>query len=244
MTFSDIWLYGLPQLYFKTHDLGVLSGSAITVISIVLCALTGYFLGSINVSIIVSGKMHKEDIRNYGSGNAGMTNVLRTYGKKEAALTFAGDFLKGVLASLAGRLLFGYYGALLAGLFCVLGHIFPIFYKFKGGKGIVAAAAMIVMTEPWIALILIGVFAVIVAVTKYVSLGSVVSVLMYPILMNNFGRVGFPVLIAFSVAVVCTAVHVKNIKRIMNGTENKLSFKKKSDPEENGEDKEDKKDGK
>ena len=95
-----------------------------------------------------------------------MTNVMRTYGKKMAVITFAGDFLKAVIASLIGRLLLGYYGAMIAGFFCFVGHIFPCYYRFKGGKGVVTACAMIIMTDPIVALILFVLFVIIVALTK------------------------------------------------------------------------------
>ena len=159
MTFSQIWDYGL-RLAFIPNDTQVDLSMFWTVYVpfILLTVIASYLLGSVNVSIIISKKFFGEDIREFGSGNAGMTNVMRTYGKKMAALTFGGDFLKAVVASLIGRFFLGFFVAYLAGFFCFLGHIFPCFYKFKGGKGIVTAAAMVLMTDWRIFLILVAVF--------------------------------------------------------------------------------------
>ncbi|MBR5447382.1 MAG: glycerol-3-phosphate 1-O-acyltransferase PlsY, partial [Clostridia bacterium] len=218
----------LNQL-FNSFNFSAELGYAITVLSIIVCMASGYLLGSINPSIIISAKFYKDDIRRHGSGNAGMTNVMRTYGKKMAIITFAGDFLKAVIASLVGRALFGYYGAVLAGFFCFLGHIFPCYYKFKGGKGVVTACGMVLMTDPKVCLVLLVLFVAIVAITKYISLGSVVCTLVYPIILYNMKGdfVGIPVLIAFAVGLLCAFAHRTNIKRIMNGTENQFTFKVK-----------------
>ncbi|MCI9450179.1 MAG: glycerol-3-phosphate 1-O-acyltransferase PlsY [Clostridiales bacterium] len=236
MPFSTLWEYGLLPHFFTIHKTVTTAGLILTIAAYLLCIAVPYLLGSINVSILLSSHIYKDDIRRHGSGNAGMTNIMRTYGKKMAAVTFGGDFLKAVIASLFGRLVLGYYGALLAGLFCFLGHIFPCFYRFKGGKGVVTACAMILMTDWRVFLILFAVFVIIVAVTKYVSLGSVVGMLLYPIILDRFGRQGWSVLIAFLMAVMCAFVHRSNIKRIMNGTENKLSFKSKKGADEDSED--------
>ena len=227
MNYSGIWTGGLLTLFFKSHTVDNTMGVILTVGAVILCIVVPYLLGSINLSIIISSKCYSDDIRRHGSGNAGMTNVMRTYGKKMAAVTFAGDFAKAVLASLFGRLVFGYYGAVIAGLFCFLGHIFPCYYHFKGGKGVVTAAAMVLMTDWRAFLILFIMFVLIVAVTKYVSLGSVVGMLLYPIVLDRLGHQGFSVLIAFIMGLMCAFAHRGNIKRIMSGTENKLDFKSK-----------------
>ena len=234
MNYSVIWNGGILQAFFKSFTIGSATGFIMTAGAVILCIIIPYLLGSINVSIIISSKCYSDDIRLHGSGNAGMTNVMRTYGKKMAVITFAGDFAKAVISSLFGRLLFGYYGAVIAGLFCFLGHIFPCYYHFKGGKGVVTAAAMVLMTEWRAFIVLLLMFVVIVAVTKYVSLGSVVSMLLYPIVLDRLGHQGFSVLIAFIMGIMCAFAHRENIKRIMSGKESKLSFKsrgKKSDGE-------------
>ncbi len=235
MTFSQIWDYGLRLLFIPNDtqvDLSLFW--TVYVPFILVTVIASYLLGSINVSIIISKKFYGEDIREYGSGNAGMTNVMRTYGKKMAALTFAGDFLKAVIASLVGRLFLGFFGAYLAGFFCFVGHIFPCFYKFKGGKGIVTAAAMVLMTDWRIFLILVAVFVLIVALTKYISLGSVVALALYPFVLDRmwgvFGygnKPRFVVIFAVGVMILGIWGHRKNIKRILDHTENKFTFKVK-----------------
>lgn len=226
MSFVKIWNEGLlSQFTFESENtLGILLG-----VCVFVSIVAGYLLGSINLSIILSSKYYKDDIRRHGSGNAGMTNVMRTYGKKMAVITFAGDFLKAVIASLIGRLLLGYYGAIIAGFFCFVGHIFPCYYRFKGGKGVVTACAMIIMTDPIVALILFVLFVIIVALTKYISAGSVICMLIYPILLYNIysGFTGFPVLIAFAMGLLCAFAHRENLKRIFKGEENRFTFKVK-----------------
>lgn len=226
MTVTKIWNEGfLPQIVFPTESsLGIFTG-----ICILAIIIAGYLLGSINLSIILSSKYYKDDIRRHGSGNAGMTNVMRTYGKKMAIITFAGDFLKAVVASLVGRLVLGYHGAMIAGFFCFIGHIFPCYYRFKGGKGVVTAAAMILMTNPVVCLILFILFVVIVAITKYISAGSVICLLVYPVLLHNIysGFMGLPVLIAFVMGLLCAFAHRENLKRIFKGEERRFTFKVK-----------------
>lgn len=168
----------------------------IVVLPLVLSAVVGYLLGSINWSIILTRLFkQKEDIRKYGSGNAGMTNVLRTVGKGPAALTFVGDFLKCVAAVLLAwcimtgtYYLFGFpagelvkVGQYIAGVACVLGHIFPIYYGFKGGKGVVASAAMIALLD-WRAFVLvIATFILMFLWKRIVSFASVVCASLYPV---------------------------------------------------------------
>lgn len=226
MTFMKIWNEGfLPQVVFPSESsLGIVTGICILVV-----IAAGYLLGSINPSIILSSKFYKDDIRRHGSGNAGMTNVMRTYGKKMALITFAGDFLKAVVSSIIGRAFLGYHGAMIAGFFCFLGHIFPCYYKFKGGKGVVTAAALILMTNPLVCLILFVLFVIIVAITKYISAGSVICLLVYPVLLHNIynGFMGLPVLIAFVMGLLCAFAHRENLKRIFKGEERRFTFKVK-----------------
>ena len=111
---------------------------------ILLCAAGGYLLGSLSSAVIVSRALFSDDVRSHGSGNAGMTNMFRTYGKKAGVLTLCGDVLKTVVATLLGYLWLGYIGAYLSGLFCMLGHMFPVFYKFRGGKGVTTSVGSMV----------------------------------------------------------------------------------------------------
>ena len=206
------------------------------IIGAVLVVICAYLLGSINFAIIVSGKRFKEDIRSHGSKNAGMTNMLRTYGKRAAGLTLAGDALKAIVACLIGYALIGQLGAYIAGLFCMLGHVFPVFYGFRGGKGVVTAFATVLMCDPLIFLILIVLFVLIVFFTKYLSLGSIMCMLLYPLLLDRItrlmtGGITSPyVIFAVLIGVIVTIKHWENIKRLVTGKENKFSFKKNPKP--------------
>ena len=206
-------------------------GLVLFIISVAVVIIAAYLLGSINFAIIISGKKYKQDIRDHGSKNAGMTNMMRTYGKKAAGLTLLGDALKAVAACLVGYVLIGSLGAYIAGLFCILGHIFPIFYRFKGGKGVVTTAVAILMCNPIVFAILFLLFVIIVLFTKYISLGSVVCVMLYPLLLDSISRIftGSPtpyVVFAMITAVVVVVKHWGNIKRLAEGKESKFSFKK------------------
>jgi glycerol-3-phosphate acyltransferase PlsY len=206
-------------------------GLVLFIISVAVVIIAAYLLGSINFAIIISGKKYKQDIRDHGSKNAGMTNMMRTYGKKAAGLTLLGDALKAVAACLVGYVLIGSLGAYIAGLFCILGHIFPIFYKFKGGKGVVTTAVAILMCNPLVFVVLFLLFVIIVLFTRYISLGSVVCVMLYPLLLDSVSRIftGHPtpyVVFAMITAVVVVVKHWGNIKRLAEGKESKFSFKK------------------
>lgn len=225
-----------------------LTGSAAYVvwgIGLFLCIMIPYLLGSLNFAIIISRVIYHEDIRKYGSGNAGATNMLRTYGKGAGIMTFVGDLLKTVIAVLFGSLTLGYFlgGGCIAGFFCILGHVFPLFSHFRGGKGVAAAAAVAILmnVNSLSGLLLIAfllfIFVVIVAGTKYVSLGSVITFLFYPILQFELNSTymavdgsihsrSWLVLFAALTTAVIVVRHAENLKRIRAGTESKLSFKK------------------
>ena len=211
---------------------------------VLITILAAYLLGSINSAIIISKALHRDDIRKYGSGNAGMTNMLRTYGLGAAALTLLGDILKTVISiAIAGVLFgFGYAGAIsvtpecyIAGLFMVMGHIFPLYYGFKGGKGVLATATVALILSPIPFAILITVFVVMVWASKYVSLGSVTGAVLYPVLVNGyfivtFGQHSTPGIISLTtifIAIIIVWKHWGNLQRISDRTERKISFKKK-----------------
>jgi glycerol-3-phosphate acyltransferase PlsY len=201
------------------------------VLGAIICIAAPYLLGSMNFAIIISKAKYGSDIRQHGSGNAGMTNMMRTYGKSAAALTLGGDALKAILSGVIGYAVIGTYGAYIAGMFCILGHMFPVYYKFKGGKGVVTAYASILMCDPIVFLILIVIFVIIVAFTKYISLGSVMCMLLYPVILDRvhkiiYGATGAYVVIALFNALLIIFMHRENIKRLMKGNENKFSFKK------------------
>ncbi|MBE6642152.1 MAG: glycerol-3-phosphate 1-O-acyltransferase PlsY [Ruminococcaceae bacterium] len=196
--------------------------------ALVLILLIAYLLGSINFAMFISKRKYKDDIREHGSGNAGMTNMMRTYGKKAAGLTLAGDALKTLIAVLIGYLVMGGDGAYVAGLGAIIGHTWPLYYNFKGGKGVVTTITMILCTSPLVGLILLCIFVAIVAMTKFISLGSIMGALLYPLILSAFSKYfTLPQLIVcFSVVFLVVFNHRSNIKRLMEGTENKFSFKK------------------
>ena len=213
---------------------------------IILSITISYLFGSINSAIIVSRALYKDDIRTHGSGNAGLTNILRTYGAKAAVLTLVGDMLKAALAIGFASLFFGlsYKGGIslseycyLAGLFAVLGHVYPVFYGFKGGKGVLVAATMTLILAPLHFLALLLIFAIIVGISRYVSLGSVSVAALLPISVCLYiplviGERLSPI-IAISLFILGGFViwcHRSNIKRLLSGNEKKISIggKKKS----------------
>ncbi|MBR4961276.1 MAG: glycerol-3-phosphate 1-O-acyltransferase PlsY [Clostridia bacterium] len=192
-----------------------------------------YLLGSVNSGIVLSRLFYHEDIRTQGSGNAGATNMLRTYGKKMGIMTFVCDFVKGMLGVVIGRLMFGLLGSYVGGLFCVLGHIFPCYYKFKGGKGVATSAGMVLMTNWKVLLVLAVIFALLVYMTKYISFGSIMVYMLYPLILNKLKMPTDPsiaILIAFVITVLGVVMHRKNLKRIFDGTESKVSFNVKDKP--------------
>lgn len=219
--------------------------------AILFTMISAYLLGSINTSIIVSKVLFKDDIRKHGSGNAGLTNVLRTYGAFPAVLTLLGDLLKTVIAIFIAAFFFGFYYAggvsvgdgycYMAALFAVLGHVFPVFYGFKGGKGVLTLATAGLILSPIPFLILFAIFALIVATTKYVSLGSVVAAIFYPVVLYAYFNVvfarneastigsvpGIATISLMLIAIIIVWRHKENLKRISERRENKLSFKKK-----------------
>ncbi len=154
----------------------------------ILTGVLAYLIGSINFAIIVTRLFAKKDIRDFGSGNAGMTNVLRTLGKGPAVLVTLGDFCKGVLAVLLGHLILRFLGGgipfyadYLIGLLVMLGHCFPLFYGFRGGKGILVSAGVILMLDWRVLIVIFSTFLIVVAITRIVSLGSIAAAAMFPI---------------------------------------------------------------
>lgn len=207
----------------------------------VICLLIGYVFGLFQTGYIV-GKIKHIDIRKQGSGNAGSTNAVRVMGWKAGAMTFAGDVLKCVLAVLLVRylyrdtdmtLLLGMY----AGFGATLGHNFPFYLKFKGGKGIAVLAGLVLSTKLWMVPIPLAAFIFVVAVTRYVSAGSLLVTIIFLAEVICFGqRGGFAMaqpyvyelyLVTFLLMALAWWRHRANIKRLLNGTENKIGFSKK-----------------
>ena len=202
----------------------------------ILVVIIAYLLGSISFSVIISKKMAGFDVREKGSGNAGSTNVLRTVGKKAAVLTLICDCLKGVLAILiayiAGNIVKDIDKSLLvqlAGIFVVIGHIFPVFFKFKGGKGVATSLGVLLMVNWQIGLICLVFALVLMALTRFVSLGSVAAAVLFPVLTvfirTNYLVPGNYIIFGIILAVLVIFNHRENVKRLLEGKENKLSFK-------------------
>lgn len=228
----------------------------VVLLALAACAVVGYLLGSVNTAIIVTRLFkHKEDIRNYGSGNAGMTNVLRSVGKLPAVLTFIGDFLKNVFAVLLGWLIMYLtirvlldgegpelmqIGKYIAGVFCVIGHIFPLYYGFRGGKGVVAAAAMILLVDWRVFLLVIATFLAFFIWKRIISLASIACAISYPIYTflivfffdykgagHSLGYLLFITGASLFLGLLVLIKHRSNIGRLMRGEEKPVSAKKK-----------------
>ena len=232
MSINEFFGIGFIGHYINQNSAAASGSTLLTVwvLGVIACAVLSYLLGSINFAIIISGKAYKQDIREFGSKNAGMTNMMRTYGKRAAGLTLLGDALKAVVAGFLGYALLGQLGAYIAGTACVVGHVFPVFFKFKGGKGVVTTAMTILMCNPYVFLVLFALFVVIVLSTRYISLGSVMCMLIYPFFLSAIDTWlagGCPyVLFALLISLLVIFKHKDNIIRLRQGTESKFSFKK------------------
>ena len=205
----------------------------------VIIAIIAYLIGSVNFSVILSKKMAGFDVREKGSGNAGTTNMLRSVGKKAAALTLVCDVLKGVIAILIAMFI-GWAFKIenqsllvqIAGIAVVLGHTFPIFFGFKGGKGVATSLGILIMSNWQIGLICLVFGLLLIVLTRMVSLGSCAAAVLFPVLTlfitdNYIVSQGSGYLIySIILAVIVLFNHRSNIKRIMAGTENRISFKK------------------
>ena len=200
----------------------------------IVISIIAYFIGSVSFSVIFSRKFAGFDVRDKGSGNAGTTNVLRTVGKKVAALTLLCDILKGVLAigiaAIASKIWPDVNNELLkylAGFFAILGHTFPIFFEFRGGKGVATSLGVLITLNWKIGLICLVFGVILIAITKMVSVGSILSAILFPILIVFMGNSKFEsIVISILITLLVLFNHRTNIQRIKNGTENKISFKK------------------
>lgn len=201
--------------------------------------IISYVLGSVNCGIIISKLIHKKDIRAFGSGNAGATNVYRTFGAKSGVIVLFGDMAKGVITILLAQLAIKYFGAAdytlyFAGLLCVLGHMFPVFFRFKGGKGVATTTGIILFTEPLVFIIVFIVFFLIAFLFKYISLASIVAAAAYTLGVMVLVSVKEPVLemliiriiVSFIIGSLIIFSHRENIKRIKDGTEKKFKFRR------------------
>ena len=201
-------------------------------------ALVSYLLGSVSFAVIVSRIGAKDDVRNHGSGNAGMTNILRSYGKKMAAFTAIGDFGKGVIAVALGRIIFSLAGiqgidaGYIAGLFVILGHLYPLFFGFKGGKGVLTSLGAAVIVSPIPFLVIAGIAIPTVFAVKIVSLISIIGFALYPFVVVAVDLLLDKPLwgeLLFSLIVSSLGIwkHRGNIQRLRAGTEYKFGQKNK-----------------
>ena len=206
----------------------------------ILLLIIGYFIGNIETGYIF-GKLNKMDIRNYGSGNAGATNTLRVLGPKAGLIVFLGDFCKSLIPCLVVRFIFrdnvslSYVYMLYIGLGVVLGHNFPFYLGFKGGKGVASTAGIIMALDIRIAAVCLAIFIVIVAVTRYVSLASIVVMIIFIgmshlLVKTSYGFTDGTSTMEFRLLVVVIGLlsifmHRANIKRLLSGTENKIGKK-------------------
>lgn len=225
-------------------------------IQMIIVAAIGYLIGSISFSILVTRFFkNKSDIRDMGSGNAGFTNVLRSVGKLPAILTMIGDFSKGIIACLIGQWFFSLidfpgvpdfcivqYGMYIAGIACLIGHVYPCFFEFRGGKAVLTALSLIIMTDWRVAALCLSLFLIIVITTRLVSLGSILAAVSYPIFTFivtyfcdyigksrtvTFGYTVIVTTLSFFVGVFVIYKHRKNIERLLNGEEKKISIAKR-----------------
>ncbi len=233
MTYDIFYSQGVFSYYFR--DTLMAHNTLFTVIFILSCALIGYLIGSINISLILS-KIYGKDVRSEGSGNAGATNMTRVFGKKAGIITFLGDFLKSAISTYAGMALLGTTGAYIAGICCMVGHAFPIYFKFRGGKGVACLAALLLVMTWDVFLILILLFVILALCFRMISFASVMCAIVYPFVLYLLRTIFFEdqsvlghVFYAFLAAVLVVFLHRKNIVRIFNHEEHKFSFGKKKD---------------
>jgi len=206
---------------------------------LLLALVSGYLLGSVNTSIIVS-KIYGDNVRAKGSGNAGLTNTLRVLGPSAAAIVLVGDILKGVAACLVGYLLTAgelgsdkvinldspNLGLLLAGISCIIGHIFPVYFQFKGGKGVLTSATVVFMMDWRVGTILVCIFIIVVLITRYVSVGSMISAAGLPFVCLALNKPGYTMVYMVAIGLLVLIMHRKNIGKLVSGTEHKLKLGK------------------
>ena len=212
-------------------------------LAIFISAVVPYLLGSINSAVLISRLFYGTDIRTQGSGNGGLTNMLRVYGKKAALFVLLGDMLKTALSLLIVAIFYGFgYGKFafacnsllyVAGTLCIVGHVFPVYFNFKGGKGVLCTATMVLILSPIAFGVLFVIFALLLAVTHYVSLSSITVGLLYPFALNRimalFGIAagGLIILLTVLVGLLVFYCHRENIVRLKERRENRFYFRKK-----------------
>ncbi len=197
-----------------------------TVLLTALSAVIGYALGCISTGLIVSKLYARVDIRNYGSGNAGMTNVMRTLGWLPSFLTFAGDTLKGLLGAYIGFILAGEWGMCFGGIFAIVGHNWPALFRFRGGKGMSTSFGFILIADWRIALILLAIQLIVLFASGFMSLASICSAIALVALALAFGHDWLFIVSSLVVCALALFSHRANVKRLADGNENKLDTRK------------------
>ncbi len=193
----------------------------------IIWIIIAYFIGNISTAYFVGKLMENIDIRNHGSGNAGATNALRVLGVKAGIVTLLGDMLKGaIIVGLAK-----YFGnlqlALTCGLAVVIGHDFPILFHFKGGKGIATSIGIFVFIDPIVTILSVIIGLIAIVKSKYVSLGSIMGIALAPFVMFILKRPKEIIIFTLIISLLTIYQHRTNVKRLFNGTENKLGNKSK-----------------
>jgi glycerol-3-phosphate acyltransferase PlsY len=194
---------------------------------IILFIIAAYLIGSIPTSIVLAKLFSRDDIRKSGSGNIGATNASRIHGKKFGALTFLGDLLKGFLPVWAGTLIFDsplFFTAI--GLAAFLGHLFPVYLKFKGGKGVATAFGIFLYLAPLVILIELVIFVLVTFLWRYISLASLAASASLPLLLFAFSSPPPVILLSFVMGILIFIKHSTNIKRLIKGTESRIGRKK------------------
>lgn len=219
-----------------------------TIFVVCFTVIFSYLFGSLNSAIVVCKILKGQDIREYGSKNAGLTNVLRVYGKGPAAVTLILDLVKGIVAVMICWLVAYFcdvelfadplFVKYLAAVFVMLGHVFPLYYGFKGGKGVLLTCTTLMAIDPLTCALALSVFIILVAITRYVSVGSIFGAIAYPVFtwitqsMRDYENFVINGMCALLICIIIIFKHRANIVRLFNGTESKLSFKKKDSSDE------------
>jgi glycerol-3-phosphate acyltransferase PlsY len=195
----------------------------------ILVAVIGYIIGNFASSYFVGKLLAKIDIREHGSGNAGATNTFRVLGAKAGTIVFIGDILKGIVATTIGLWITGDKGgAMLAGGMAIVGHNWPAFLSFKGGKGIATSFGLIIVLFPKIGLILFAAVVPLILLTRFVSLGSITAAVLFPVLLIAYTEPVNIIIMGFWIALMAILRHKDNLVRLWEGKENKISFKRRS----------------
>ncbi|HHY77256.1 MAG TPA: glycerol-3-phosphate 1-O-acyltransferase PlsY [Clostridiales bacterium] len=192
---------------------------------IIIISIIAYFLGNVSASYLIAKLTKGIDIRKYGSGNAGATNVMRTLGTKAAILAFLGDAIKGVIAVILGNMVAGEVGQIAAGIFVVIGHNWPVLLGFKGGKGIATTIGVMTAINPFIVAAIVPIGIIIIIITKYVSLASITGMIIFPIFMLITRQPTKLIIFSFILSVMALYRHKSNIKKLIQGTESKIGEK-------------------